>query len=144
MSAERPTLPPPGRSAWSVAVGIDDGREPWAGTIAAGEFPTRARARQWVEQTIRSPRARVRLRQTQGEDGNRPLLVATLEQVYYRPVGFTDPDGGLVEDLDREPVDDTQATAFLRADRATVVWDDAPAVRSPEQPRRRGGGGRER
>ena len=94
MSAEHPTIQPPGRSAWYAAVGIDDGREPWADTVDAEEFPTRERARQWAEQAIRAPRALERLRHTQGKDGNEPLLVACLEQVYYRPVAFTHPAYG--------------------------------------------------
>jgi hypothetical protein len=152
MSADHPTPPPPGRSAWSAAVGIDDGREPWADTVAAREFTTRARAKRWVEETLRSPRALERLRQTQGKDGNPPLLVGSLEQVSYRPVRSTDPEYGLVDDTDREAVDDTQASAFLRADQVTVVW-----AGEPERPRtahrpgvhrnrepNRGGGGRAR
>jgi hypothetical protein len=135
MNAEHPSTPEPGRSAWSAAVGIDDGREPWADTVAAREFPTRARAKQWAEHAIRSPRALERLRQTNGKDGNRPLLVATLEQIYYRPVSFTDPAYGLVEDTDREPVDGTQATTSLRADRTTITWD------GPERGQHGGGTG---
>ena len=136
MSAEHPTTPRPGRSAWWAAVGIDDGREPWADTIDAEEFPTRAAAKQWAEQAIRSRRALERLDHTQGMDGNQPLLVATLEQVYYRPVAFTHPTYGPLVDTDRELVDGTQATAYLHADRTTVTWDE------PE--RGQGGGAGER
>jgi hypothetical protein len=136
VSAEHPTIQPPGRSAWYAAVGIDDGREPWPDTVDAEEFPTRERARQWAEQAIRSARALDILRHTQGKDGNEPMLVACLEQVYYRPVAFTHPAYGPLEDTDREAVGGTQATAFLHADRITVTWDE------PE--RGQGGGGRER
>src|SRR4029453_11183989 len=136
MSAEHPTTRS-GRRVWSAMVGIDDGREPWADTIASEEYANRLRAKQWIERTIRSARALERLRQTQGKDGNRPLLVATLEAVCYRPVAFTDPACGLVEDTAGEPIDGTQATAYLRADHVTVVWDE------PERGHQ-GGGGRER
>jgi hypothetical protein len=133
--ADQPTASPPGRSAWSAAVGIDDGREPWADTVAARESPTRVRAKRWVAQPLRAPRALERLRQTQGNHGNRPLLVGSPEQVDDRPVRVADPKGGLVQDTDREAVDDTQAGAFLPADRLTVGCDDEPE---------RGGGGRAR
>jgi hypothetical protein len=119
-------------------LGIDDGREPWADTVDAGELPTRQRAKQWAEQAIRSRRALERLRHTQGKDGNQPLLVACLEQVYYRPVAYEHPTYGLLVDTDREPVDGTQATAYLLADRRTVTWDE------PEHGHQAGGGGRER
>jgi hypothetical protein len=136
MSAEHPTTRS-GRRAWSAMVGIDDGRESWADTIAHQEYANRLHAKHWVERTIRSARALERLRQIEGKDGNRPLLVATLEAVCYRPVAFTDPVYGLVEDTDREPIDGTQATAYLRADHVTLVWDE------PERGYQ-GGGGRER
>jgi hypothetical protein len=138
MSAEHSTTPPPGRSAWYAAGGIDDGREPWAETIDAEEFPTHAAATQWAEQAIRSRRALERLRHTQGTDGNEPLLVATLEQVDYRPVAYDHPAYGPLVDTDREPVDGTQATAYLHADHHTVTWDE------PERGHQAGDGGRAR
>jgi hypothetical protein len=123
MNAEHPAHRH-GRSAWYAAVGIDDGREPWADTVDAGEFPTRENATQWAERTIRSRRALECLRHTQGKDGNEPLLVAALEQVYYRPVAYDHPIYGPLVDTDREPVDGTQATAYLHADQVTVTWDE--------------------
>jgi hypothetical protein len=123
MNVEPPT-PPPGRSAWYAAVGVDDGREPWADTVDAGEFPIRERAKQWAEQTIRSRRALEGLRHTQGKDGNTPLLLATVEQVYYRPVAYDHPTYGPLTDTDREVIDGTQATAYLLADRRTVTWEE--------------------
>jgi hypothetical protein len=124
MNADRPATPEPGCSAWYAAVGIDDGREPWADTVDASEFPTRAAAKRWAERTIRSRRALERLDHTQGKDGNEPLLVATLEQVYYRPVAYHHPTHGLLTDTDPEAIDGTQATAYLHANRRTVTWDE--------------------
>jgi hypothetical protein len=119
-----------GQVTWRAEVGLDDGFEPHAKTVAEREYPARAkgRAKAFVTRTLQG------LRNPPERPGvGRPFYWGAIQRGTYQDSSFDDAQDGRVRDATWEPDHDQHGElvedhAHL-GDDGRVVWHS-----DPEQP----------